>query len=81
MCVQWCLNEALTYEEREEAETAKDKGKDKEESVRYLIEKYGWKDIQDTLDHIAEEKNLTLAPEDNTIAFPHLHHNTIKDGK
>ncbi len=81
MCVQWCLNEALTYEEREEAETCKDKEKDKEDSVRYLIEKYGWKDIKDTLDHIAEEKYLTLAPEDNNIAFPQLHHNTIKDEK
>src|SRR4030043_1670504 len=41
MCVQWCLNDALTYEEREEEEAEEEKLEDVEIGLESMINKYG----------------------------------------
>jgi benzoyl-CoA reductase subunit BamC len=49
MCVQWCLNDALTYEEREEEETEEEKLEDLEIGLESMINKYGLDKIADTV--------------------------------
>jgi benzoyl-CoA reductase subunit BamC len=49
MCVQWCLNDALTYEEREEEETEEEKLEDVEIGLESMVNKYGLDKIIDTI--------------------------------
>jgi benzoyl-CoA reductase subunit BamC len=49
MCVQWCLNDALTYEEREEEETEEEKLEDLEIGLESMVNKYGLDKIADTV--------------------------------
>ena len=49
-CVEWCLNEALIYEEREEeVEEADVSPGDVEIGVESLIDKYGLQQVLDTV--------------------------------
>jgi benzoyl-CoA reductase subunit BamC len=49
MCVQWCLNDALTYEEREEEETEEEKLEDVEIGLESMVDKYGLEKVIDTV--------------------------------
>ncbi|NIQ90309.1 MAG: (4Fe-4S)-binding protein [Deltaproteobacteria bacterium] len=49
LCVQWCLNDALTYEEREE-EAEEAKLEEMETGLESLVDKYG---LQKVLDAVA----------------------------
>ena len=49
MCVQWCLNKALTYEEREIEEEEQEKPGDIETGLDSLVDKYGMEKILDTI--------------------------------
>jgi benzoyl-CoA reductase subunit BamC len=49
MCVQWCLNDALTYEEREEEETEEEKLEDVEIGLESMVNKYGLDKVIDTI--------------------------------
>ncbi|MEE8413447.1 MAG: hypothetical protein V3R96_02745 [Dehalococcoidales bacterium] len=49
MCVQWCLADALTYEEiEEEVEEAEEKPGEMEMGLEVLVKKYGMKTVMDT---------------------------------
>jgi len=51
LCVQYCLDDALTYVEREEEEEEEEKKADeKENAIEYLIKQYGLEEIRDILD-------------------------------
>ncbi|MFZ0931507.1 MAG: hypothetical protein WAN11_23085 [Syntrophobacteraceae bacterium] len=48
-CVQWCITDALTYEEREEeVEEETEKLGDVEIGLESLVKKYGWQKVADT---------------------------------
>jgi len=49
LCVQWCLNDALTYEEREEEVDEEEKVGDIEIGLESLINKYGLDKVKDTV--------------------------------
>ncbi len=56
LCVQWCLVEALTYEEREEEVEEEVRPEEVETGVEALIEKFGWQKVLDTLSRLASVK-------------------------
>ena len=56
LCVQWCLNGALTYEEREEEVEEEVKQEDLEIGLESLADKYGLDKIMDTIARLSESK-------------------------
>jgi benzoyl-CoA reductase subunit BamC len=54
LCVQWCINDALTYEEREEEGEEEEKPREMEVGLESLVKKYGLKTVKDTLARIAK---------------------------
>jgi len=54
LCVQWCINDALTYEEREEEGEEEEKPREMEIGLESLVKKYGVKTVKDTLARIAK---------------------------
>lgn len=57
MCVQWCLADALTYEEiEEEVEEEEPKVEDLEVGLEALVEEYGLDKLVDTVARMVEEK-------------------------
>jgi len=54
MCVQWCINDALTYEEREEEGEEEEKPREMEIGLESLVKKYGVKAVKDTLARVAK---------------------------
>ena len=56
MCVQWCINDALTYEEREVEDEKETKLDDMEVALDSLIDKYG---MQKIIDAIARRATYT----------------------
>ena len=54
MCVQWCVPEALTYEEREEEGEGEEKPGEMEIGLEELVNKHGLKTVKDTLDRISK---------------------------
>ncbi|MGA3084152.1 MAG: (4Fe-4S)-binding protein [Thermodesulfobacteriota bacterium] len=49
LCVQWCINDALTYEEREEEIEEEEKQEDLEIGLESLANTYGLDKIMDTV--------------------------------
>jgi benzoyl-CoA reductase subunit BamC len=49
LCVQWCLADALTYEEKEVEEEEEEKPEDMEIGLESLIDKYGMNKVVDTI--------------------------------
>jgi len=57
MCVQWCLADALTYEEREEeVEEEEEKREEMEIGLESLANKYGLQKIMDTVARMSMSK-------------------------
>jgi len=60
MCVQWCLADALIYEEREEEVEEEDEEEEKREEMEIGLEslanKYGYKKIMDTITRMSMSK-------------------------
>jgi len=56
LCVQWCITEALTYEEREEEGEEEPRPEDIEVGLEALVEKFGWEKIQDTINRLRQSK-------------------------
>jgi len=56
LCVKWCLNEALIYEEREEEVEEEVKAEDVEIGLGSLIDKYGLEKIADTVARMSMAK-------------------------
>jgi benzoyl-CoA reductase subunit BamC len=56
MCVQWCLSDALTYEEREEEVEEEGKREEMEIGLESLAKKHGWQKIMDTVVRMSMSK-------------------------
>ena len=58
LCVQWCLNDALVYEEREvEVEEKEEvKQEDVEVGLESMIDKYGLQKVMDTVARMAKKE-------------------------
>jgi len=57
MCVQWCITDALTYEEREEEVEEEEPREEMEIGLEALANKYGLDKIMDTIARMSESKN------------------------
>ncbi|MFC1924123.1 (4Fe-4S)-binding protein [Chloroflexota bacterium] len=56
MCVQWCLNDTLTYEEREEEGEEEEKRPGEiETGLQELVNKHGLKGVMDVLTRISKD--------------------------
>jgi len=55
MCVQWCLNDALTYEEREEEGEEEEKREEMEIGLEALAKEHGLDKIIDAVARMAEK--------------------------
>ena len=55
LCVEWCLNEALIYEEREEEVEEEIKVDDMEAGMTSLIDKFGLEKIADALTRLSQK--------------------------
>jgi benzoyl-CoA reductase subunit BamC len=56
LCVQWCLNDALTYEEREEVVEEEVKLEDVEIGLESMVDKYGLQKIVDALARLSKRE-------------------------
>ena len=56
LCVQWCLNDALIYEEREEEVEEEEKPEDLEIGLETLANKFGLDKMLDTIARMSESK-------------------------
>jgi benzoyl-CoA reductase subunit BamC len=54
LCVQWCLNDALTYEEREEEVEEEVKLDELEVGLESLVDKYGLQKVMDTVTRMSK---------------------------
>jgi benzoyl-CoA reductase subunit BamC len=55
LCVQWCLSDALTYEEREEEEKEEEKLEEMEVGLGSLIDKFGLDKVKDTVTRMSQK--------------------------
>ena len=55
LCVQWCLNDALTYEEREEEVEEEVKLGEMEIGLESMVDKYGLQKVIDTVARMAKK--------------------------
>ena len=55
MCVQWCLNNALIYEEREEEVEEEVKPDEMEIGLESLASKYGLQKVLDTVARMSKK--------------------------
>ena len=65
MCVQWCLADALTYEEREDEVEEEVKLEDMEIGLESMIDKYGLQRVIDVIARISmKEQDIKMIAED-----------------
>lgn len=55
LCVQWCLSDALTYEEREEEGEEERKLDEMEVGLKSLVDRYGLEKVTDALVRISKK--------------------------
>jgi benzoyl-CoA reductase subunit BamC len=55
MCVQWCLNDALVYEEREEEVEEAEKLDEMEVGLEALASKYGFQQVMDAVARMSKK--------------------------
>ena len=55
LCVQWCLNDVLIYEEREEEVDEETTAEELEKGLESLIDKYGLDKITDTVARMSQK--------------------------
>ena len=56
LCVQWCLSDALTYEEREEEGEEEEKLDEMEAGLESLVDRYGMEKVVDTVARISKKE-------------------------
>jgi benzoyl-CoA reductase subunit BamC len=56
LCVQWCINDALTYEEREEEVEEEVKPEDVEVGLGAMVDKYGLQKVIDTVARMSKKE-------------------------
>jgi benzoyl-CoA reductase subunit BamC len=54
LCVKWCINDALVYEEREEEAAPEVKAEDVEIGLEAMVDKYGLDKVIDTVARMAK---------------------------
>jgi benzoyl-CoA reductase subunit BamC len=59
LCVKWCLNDALTYEEREEEVEEEVKLEDVEIGLESLVDKYGLQKVMDIIARMSQKSEDT----------------------
>jgi len=55
LCVQWCLNDVLVYEEREQEVEEEAEIEEMETGVRSLVDKYGMEQIMDVVARMSQK--------------------------
>ena len=55
MCVQWCLADALVFEEREEDVVETESAEDVDLGLEALANKHGWQKVADALERMAKK--------------------------
>jgi benzoyl-CoA reductase subunit BamC len=55
LCVQWCLVDALTYEEREEEVEEEVRPEDVEIGLESLVDKYGLQKVMETVARLSKK--------------------------
>jgi benzoyl-CoA reductase subunit BamC len=55
LCVQWCLNDALTYEEREEEVEEQEEPGEMEIGLESLVDKFGLEKVRDTVARMSQK--------------------------
>ena len=55
MCVQWCLADALVYEEREEEVEEVEEPEEIEIGLEAMANKFGWQKILDTVARMSKK--------------------------
>ncbi len=55
-CVQWCLSDALTYEEREEEEEEEPKPEEIEAGIESLVDKYGLEQVVNAVIRMSDKE-------------------------
>ena len=55
LCVEWCLNDALIYEEREEEVEEEVKQEDIDVAFESMVDKYGLQKVMDTVGRLAKK--------------------------
>ena len=55
LCVEWCLNDVLIYEEREEEVEEDTKSEDLEVGLESLVDKYGFEKIAETIARMTQK--------------------------
>ena len=55
LCVQWCLNDALTYEEREEEVEETAQPEDVDIGLKSMVDKYGLQKVMDTVARMSKK--------------------------
>jgi benzoyl-CoA reductase subunit BamC len=56
LCVQWCINDALTYEEREEEVEEETKPEDMEIGLASMVDQYGLQKVMDTVARMSKKE-------------------------
>jgi benzoyl-CoA reductase subunit BamC len=56
VCVEWCLNDVLIYEEREEEVEEEEKLEDVEVGLESMVDKYGLEKVMDTVARMAKKE-------------------------
>ena len=56
LCVQWCIHEALVYEEREEDAEEALQPEEVALGLESMIDKYGWEKVMETVSRISASK-------------------------
>jgi benzoyl-CoA reductase subunit BamC len=55
LCVQWCINDALTYEEREEEVEEEVMLDEMEIGLESLVDKYGMQKVKDAVARMSQK--------------------------
>jgi benzoyl-CoA reductase subunit BamC len=55
MCVQWCLADALTYEERQEEVVEDEPPEELDVGLESLADKHGWQRVRDAVARMAKK--------------------------
>jgi len=55
MCVQWCLADALTYEEYEEDEVVEETLEEMDAGIEALANRHGWDKVVDAVNRMSKE--------------------------
>lgn len=64
LCVQWCLSDCLTYEEREVEEMEEEPQEEEMEvGLESLVKKYGVKTVMDTLSRMSKGRSIKAKEE------------------